>query len=213
MQTTDLVINMYIYIYCTSLKNAWGILQRSKQITSGCNLPVTSAAALQSSTRVSRKAALLTWNARIRFSELCDYFQVRVKVFYRIQPSAYVVHYVESRRSKNKQPRTRARNRKPYAIGLMKKTVYHSYAKILFNYIYYTNSTLAYYNILWQPKQKIQSHTVRQNVLWFKTCIAQSDAMVIQQIETLSFINCTVKYERISYTVVNKSKIQQMYYY
>lgn len=123
-----------IYIYCTSLKNAWGILQRSKQITSGCNLPVTSAAALQSSTRVSRKAALLTWNARIRFSELCDYFQVRVKVFYRIQPSAYVVHYVESKRSKNKQPRTRAGNRKPYAIGLMKKTVYHSYAKILFNY-------------------------------------------------------------------------------
>lgn len=126
--------HIYIYIYCTSLKNAWGILQRSKQITSGCNLPVTSAAALQSSTRVSRKAALLTWNARIRFSELCDYFQVRVKVFYRIQPSAYVVHYVESKRSKNKQPRTRAGNRKPYAIGLMKKTVYHSYAKILFNY-------------------------------------------------------------------------------
>lgn len=29
---------------------------------------------------------------------------------------------------------------------------------------------------------------------------------VIQHIETLSFINCTVKYERISYTVVNKSK-------
>lgn len=153
--------NQHIYIYCTSLKNAWGILQRSKQITSGCNLPVTSAAALQSSTRVSRKAALLTWNARIRFSELCDYFQVRVKVFYRIQPSAYVVHYVESKRSKNKQPRTRAGNRKPYAIGLMKKLCTIVMQRFYSTILYKLYPSILQYTMTTTTKNTITYSTVK----------------------------------------------------